>query len=102
MKKISLLAIGAAALAVAGFSSAASAHERNSFSFGIVLGGPPVVVEDRGYDPERAYWEHREWERERWEARERWREHEWREQERARAEHAYWAQHDGDDENCDR
>lgn len=98
MKKLSLLAIGAAALTVAGFSSAASAREH--VSFGIFLGGPPmvegprVVVEERYRDPEADYWAHRRGERERWEARERRREH--CEHERWRAEHArHW--HDWDD-----
>lgn len=110
MKKIPLLAIGAAALAVAGFGSAASAHERGpEFSFGIMLGGPPVVVEDRGYDSDRAYWEHRRWEQERhaeqerrWEERRRFEAYQ-REQarencehDRGRAEHAGW-RHDGGD-----
>lgn len=96
MKKLSLLAIGAAALAVAGFSSAASAHDRGGVSFGIFLGGP--VVEERGYDREDAYWAHRRWvEHERWEAYQRARAEERYEHERARAydgapgwHRAYW------------
>ena len=89
MKKLPLLAIGAAALAVAGFSSAASAREH--VSFGLVLGGPPVVVEEGRYDP---YWEHRRWdEHERWEAYRRWRAHERWEHERWRAEHGYYERH---------
>ena len=99
MKKLPLLAIGAAALAVAGFSSAASAHDR--VSFGIFLGGPPVAVEDPYYDSEAAYWAHRRWvEHERWEAYHRELDREHCEHERWRAEHAYYGRwhHDDDDD----
>ena len=97
MNKLPLLAIGAAVLAVAGFSSAASAHEH--LSFGIVLGGPPVVFEERHDEAEARYWEHRRWEEhERREAYERWLAHEQCEHERWRAEHAYYDAHHDDDE----
>ena len=87
MKKLPLLAIGAAALAIAGFASAASAHERDHVSFGIVVGAPPVFVEDRGYDSDR-YWAHRRWEeRRRWEEHRRWEERRW---EREHWRHERW------------
>ena len=98
MKKLSLLAIGAAALAGAGFSTAASAHERDQVSFGIFLGGP-VVEEEPDDDAQAGYWAHRRWEEhERWEAYQRARAEEHCAEERERAEHAaYWRWHREDD-----
>jgi len=91
VKKLSLLAVGAAALAVAGFSSAASAHERGQVSFGIFFGGP-VVDEEPGYNREAAYWAHRRWEEHRrWEAYQRARAEENCDRDRERPEHAYYA-----------
>lgn len=99
MKKLSLLAIGAAALAVAGFSSAASAHDRDHVSFGIFLGGP-IVEEEPAYDPDAAYWAHRRWvEHERREAYERYLARERCEHDRVRMERAYYWHHRYDDDD---
>jgi hypothetical protein len=91
MKKTSLFAIAAAAVMLAG-AAPALAHDRDNFSFGIVVGDGGRY--DRGpSDWERARWRHERWERERLErerAREEWRREQWR-----REHYGYGRWHDG-------
>ena len=107
MKKLPLLAVGAAALAVAGFSPAFAGDGRGHVSVGFFFGapvavepppvfGPRVAYAPAYYDDDGAYWAHRRWvAHKRWEAYRRWQAGENCDEDRGRhAYHGGWRRDD--------
>ena len=90
MKKLTVAALGLAALIAGSAAAPAMARDRDNFSFGIVVGDPGY---HRG-DWEREHWRHERWERER--AEREWRHRQWERERWERAHDYRWHRwHDG-------